>query len=52
MMQGDKGSLEMFWTFPPTAKARPEGVRRGCEGLGGWAATCGREDVGPNDDGG
>ena len=34
MMQGLSGSLETFCTFPPTAKARPDGVRSGCDALG------------------
>ena len=46
MMHGDRGSLETFWTFPPTAKARPEGVSRGWVALGGFA-TCGREEEDP-----
>jgi len=46
MMQGFRGSVETFCTFPPTAKARPEGVRRGWADLGGcgWALACWKED--------
>lgn len=48
MMQGDNGSLDMFWTFPPTAKARPDGVRSGCVDFGGCVgeeayAGCGED---------
>ena len=35
-MHGLRGSDEIFWTFPPVAKARPEGVRRGWWGEGFW----------------
>ena len=39
MTHGARGSWEMFWTFPPVAKARPEGVRRGWEDPGGLVAA-------------
>ena len=38
-MQGLRGSDEMFWTFPPTAKTRPDGVKRGCADLLGKLRT-------------
>ena len=43
--QGDNGSVEMFWTLPPTENARPDGVRRWCTGDGDLAADrgCGTE---------
>ena len=44
MMQGVSGSLEMFWTLPPMAKALPLGVRSGVVGFGGsWGFPRERE---------
>ena len=34
MMQGERGSLDMFRTLPPIAKARPDGVSSG------WGGFC------------
>jgi hypothetical protein len=36
MIHGERGSLDTFWTFPPTAKARPDGVSKGWDGGGTW----------------
>lgn len=38
MIQGDKGSREIFRTLPPALRVCPEGVRRGYDGDGGFDA--------------
>lgn len=53
MTQGDRGSDETFCTFPPEAKARPEGVTIGCvgggfaEARGGWDGESEKDGWGP-----
>lgn len=34
MIHGLSGSVEIFWTRPPTVNERPDGVRSGCAGAG------------------
>jgi hypothetical protein len=41
MIHGDNGSLETFCTLPPRAKARPDGVRSGCEVFAEGRTGCG-----------